>query len=43
MGSEGYRSSPAFYERCAELRELLAGEGAVHPGAALEAPERVQS
>lgn len=32
MGREGYRSTPGFYERCAELRRLLAGEGAVHPG-----------
>ena len=31
MGEEGYRSSPAFYERCAELRTLLADEGALHP------------
>lgn len=32
MGSDGHRSTPGFYERCAELRRLLAGEGAVHPG-----------
>ncbi len=43
MGSDGYRSSSAFYERCAQLRELLAGEGAVHPGTALETPVTVQS
>lgn len=30
MGSSGYRASAAFYERCAELRALLAAEGAVH-------------
>ncbi len=30
MGEEGYRASAAFYERCAELRELLASEGALH-------------
>jgi NitT/TauT family transport system ATP-binding protein len=33
MGEPGYRQSPGFYERCAELRDLLAAEGAVHPGA----------
>jgi len=31
MGEEGYRASVAFYQRCAELRKLLAGEGALHP------------
>lgn len=35
MGEDGYRSSPLFYERCAHLRSLLAGEGALHPGAAM--------
>ncbi len=30
MGEEGYRASTAFYERCAELRSLLAHEGALH-------------
>jgi ABC-type nitrate/sulfonate/bicarbonate transport system ATPase subunit len=30
MGSAGYRQSPVFYERCAELRSLLAEYGAVH-------------
>ncbi len=35
MGSEGYRAAPAFYERCAELRALLAAEGAVHAGPAI--------
>ena len=30
MGSDGYRQSPAFHERCAELRSLLAAEGALH-------------
>lgn len=29
MGEPGYRSTPEFYERCAELRTLLAEEGAV--------------
>jgi hypothetical protein len=28
MGSDGYRATEAFYERCAELRGLLAAEGA---------------
>ncbi|MBN2404282.1 MAG: ABC transporter ATP-binding protein [Coriobacteriia bacterium] len=28
MGAEGYRSTSAFYERCNELRGLLAAEGA---------------
>ncbi len=28
MGSEGYRDTEAFYERCATLRRLLAAEGA---------------
>ena len=31
MGEAGYRSSALFYERCARLRSLLAGEGALHP------------
>lgn len=31
MGEAGYRSSSLFYERCAALRALLAGEGALHP------------
>jgi len=43
MGSEGFRASPAFYERCARLRELLVCEGAVHPDAALGSPEKVGS
>lgn len=30
MGSVAYRASASFYERCAELRSLLAAEGAVH-------------
>jgi len=30
MGDEGYRSTPEFYERCDELRRLLAAEGAFH-------------
>lgn len=29
MGEPGYRDTPEFYERCAELRHLLAKEGAV--------------
>ena len=29
MGEPGYRSTPEFYERCVELRRLLAEEGAV--------------
>lgn len=40
MGADGYRSTPAFYERCAELRRLLAAEGAFDgraPGAESEA------
>jgi hypothetical protein len=32
MGSAEYRQSPAFYERCAEVRALLAAEGALHTG-----------
>jgi len=36
MGEAGYRESQSFYERCAQLRALLASEGAVHPGAAAE-------
>jgi NitT/TauT family transport system ATP-binding protein len=28
MGSDGYRDTEAFYERCAQLRRLLAAEGA---------------
>lgn len=28
MGAEGYRSTPEFYERCDQLRRLLAAEGA---------------
>jgi len=43
MGSESFRASPLYYERCARLRELLACEGAVHPDAAPELPERVSS
>ncbi len=34
MGAEGYRETSAFYERCAELRALLAAEGALHGAAA---------
>jgi len=32
MGSSEYRQTEAFYARCAELRALLAAEGALHPG-----------
>lgn len=35
MGEVDYRQTPTFYERCAQLRELLAAEGAVHHGAGL--------
>ncbi len=37
MGSEGYRQSTAFFERTAELRRLLAAEGALH-GAVVDSP-----
>lgn len=37
MGSAGHRESPAFYERCAELRALLVAEGARVPGGAAAA------
>lgn len=43
MGSDGFRASSLFYERCARLRELLAGEGAVHPGVAPELGEQVRT
>jgi ABC-type nitrate/sulfonate/bicarbonate transport system ATPase subunit len=33
MGEEGYRQTEEFYARCAELRRLLAEEGALHPAA----------
>lgn len=39
MGDAEYRQSPAFYERCAELRELLAAEGAFHAPDDLSQPE----
>jgi NitT/TauT family transport system ATP-binding protein len=39
MGEPGYRESPTFYERCAHLRRLLAGEGALHPGASAQNAE----
>jgi len=32
MGDAGFRDTPAFYERCAELRRLLAAEGALEVG-----------
>lgn len=32
MGGPGFREAPAFYERCAELRRLLAAEGALGDG-----------
>jgi NitT/TauT family transport system ATP-binding protein len=39
MGEEAYRTTEAFYAKCAELREVLAAEGALHPGgAASEVP-----
>ncbi len=41
MGEPGYRESPTFYERCAHLRRLLAGEGALHPGASAQNAEPV--
>jgi len=36
MGETDYRQDPAFHERCAEVREILAAEGALHadPGVA---------
>jgi ABC-type nitrate/sulfonate/bicarbonate transport system ATPase subunit len=34
MGSSAYRQTEAFYAKCAELRTLLAAEGALHPGGA---------
>lgn len=30
MGDTGYRRDPAFHERCAAVREILAAEGALH-------------
>ena len=30
MGETDYRQDPAFHERCAEVREVLAAEGALH-------------
>ncbi len=33
MGETTYRLDPIFHERCAELREILASEGALHAGA----------
>jgi hypothetical protein len=35
MGEEAYRQTGAFYAKCAELRTLLAAEGALHPGRGL--------
>jgi NitT/TauT family transport system ATP-binding protein len=32
MGTPGYRQTESFYAKCAELRTLLAAEGALHPG-----------
>jgi NitT/TauT family transport system ATP-binding protein len=37
MGDDGFRDTPAFYERCAELRRLLADEGAFAGAARAEA------
>jgi len=34
MGSAGYRQTEEFYAKCAELRSLLAAEGALHPAGA---------
>lgn len=39
MGEADYRSSTLFHERCVELRSLLAGEGALHPGATVTGGE----
>jgi NitT/TauT family transport system ATP-binding protein len=33
MGEPGHRLTPEFYATCAQLRTLLAAEGALHPGA----------
>lgn len=41
MGAAGYRASSQFYQRCAQLRGLLASEGAVHPGAAPDVTHEV--
>jgi NitT/TauT family transport system ATP-binding protein len=32
MGEAAYRQTEAFYAKCAELRGLLAAEGALHVG-----------
>jgi NitT/TauT family transport system ATP-binding protein len=32
MGAPSYRQSEAFYAKCVEVRAILAGEGALHPG-----------
>ena len=32
MGTEGYRDSEGYHERCVQLRSVLAEEGAVHAG-----------
>jgi NitT/TauT family transport system ATP-binding protein len=32
MGAEAYRQTEEFYAKCAELRNLLAGQGALHVG-----------
>jgi NitT/TauT family transport system ATP-binding protein len=37
MGSTGYRQEPAFHERCAAVREVLAAEGALHVGLEVDA------
>jgi NitT/TauT family transport system ATP-binding protein len=34
MGAEEYRQTEEFYEKCAELRRLLAAQGALHTGGA---------
>jgi NitT/TauT family transport system ATP-binding protein len=37
MGAASYRQSPAFYERCAQVRDALAAEGALHEDAEVPA------
>lgn len=41
MGDAGFRDTPAFYERCAEVRRLLAAEGAL--GSVTAEPPRAQA
>jgi hypothetical protein len=35
FGTEGYRDTEVFHERCVALRRLLADEGALHPDSGL--------